>query len=97
MTEALICAYLWALGPDPFCANHPFRDDMQLWKIEYQQAHYLSGIENLRGYRKDRFGGRSRAFNNTELRIRLFDFPTFFNDFSFSCAGEASFSASLLC
>lgn len=46
-------------------------------KFEYQQAHYLSGIENLRGYRKDRFGGRSRAFNNTELRIRLLDFPTY--------------------
>lgn len=46
-------------------------------KFEYQQAHYLSGIDNLRGYRKDRFAGRSQLFNNTELRIRLFDFPTY--------------------
>lgn len=46
-------------------------------KFEYQQAHYLSGTDNLRGYRKDRFAGRSLLFNNTELRVRLLDFPTY--------------------
>lgn len=46
-------------------------------KFEYQQAQYLNGTDNLRGYRKDRFAGSSFLFNNTELRIRLFNFPTY--------------------
>lgn len=45
--------------------------------FEFPQAYYLSGTENLRGYRRDRFAGRSRLFNNTELRFRLADFKTY--------------------
>lgn len=45
--------------------------------FEFPQAYYLSGTDNLRGYRRDRFAGRSRAFNNTELRIKLADFSTY--------------------
>jgi outer membrane protein assembly factor BamA len=44
---------------------------------ELQQAMYLSGTDNLRGYRKQRFAGKSMLFNNTELRVRLFDFNTY--------------------
>ncbi|HEY0355080.1 MAG TPA: BamA/TamA family outer membrane protein, partial [Flavisolibacter sp.] len=44
---------------------------------EFPQAMYLGGTENLRGYRKQRFAGRSMLFNNTELRVRLFDFNTY--------------------
>jgi outer membrane protein assembly factor BamA len=44
---------------------------------ELQQAMYLGGTDNLRGYRKMRFAGKSMLFNNTELRIRLFDFNTY--------------------
>ncbi|HEX5025076.1 MAG TPA: BamA/TamA family outer membrane protein, partial [Agriterribacter sp.] len=44
---------------------------------EFFQAQYLSGTENLRGYRKYRFAGDKAAFNNTELRIKLADFRTY--------------------
>lgn len=44
---------------------------------EFPQAMYLGGTENLRGYRRDRFAGRSMLFNNTELRVKLFDFNTY--------------------
>jgi outer membrane protein assembly factor BamA len=46
-------------------------------KYEFPQAMYLGGTDNLRGYRKQRFAGRSMLFNNTELRIHLFDFNTY--------------------
>lgn len=44
---------------------------------EFPQAMYLGGTDNLRGYRKQRFAGRSMLFNNTEIRLRLFDFNTY--------------------
>ncbi|HYH13598.1 MAG TPA: BamA/TamA family outer membrane protein, partial [Flavisolibacter sp.] len=46
-------------------------------KFEFPQAYYLSGTENLRGYRRDRFAGRTRMFNNTELRFKIADFNTY--------------------
>ncbi|WP_345257587.1 metallophosphoesterase [Flaviaesturariibacter amylovorans] len=45
--------------------------------FEFQQAQYLSGTENLRGYRRERFAGRGMMFNNTELRLKLIEFPTY--------------------
>jgi outer membrane translocation and assembly module TamA len=39
--------------------------------FEFQQAQYLSATENLRGYRRNRFAGRSMFYNNTELRVRV--------------------------
>ncbi|MEI6950317.1 BamA/TamA family outer membrane protein [Paraflavisolibacter sp. H34] len=45
--------------------------------FEFQQAQYLSGPDNLRGYRKQRFAGRTMAFNNTEIRVKLADFNTY--------------------
>ncbi|MFL5787378.1 MAG: BamA/TamA family outer membrane protein [Flavisolibacter sp.] len=44
---------------------------------EFPQAQYLSGTDNLRGYRKQRFAGRSLLFNNTECRIKLANFNTY--------------------
>lgn len=45
--------------------------------FEFYQAQFLGGTENLRGYRKYRFAGRSMAYNNIELRIKLGDFRTY--------------------
>lgn len=45
--------------------------------FEFFQAKYLGGLDNLRGYRKYRFAGRSTAYNNTEIRVRLADFRTY--------------------
>ncbi len=36
---------------------------------ELQQAQYLGFKQNLRGFRIDRFAGRSRIYNNSELRF----------------------------
>ncbi|HEV8284827.1 MAG TPA: BamA/TamA family outer membrane protein [Chitinophagaceae bacterium] len=38
-------------------------------KYELEQAQYLGFKQNLRGFRIDRFAGRSRVYNNTELRF----------------------------
>ncbi|HEY0041226.1 MAG TPA: BamA/TamA family outer membrane protein, partial [Flavisolibacter sp.] len=45
--------------------------------FEIPQAQYLSGTENLRGYRRNRFAGRTMLYNNAEVRIRLAEFSTF--------------------
>ena len=42
--------------------------------FEFFQANTLGGSENLRGYARTRFAGRSAAFANAELRAKLFDF-----------------------
>jgi hypothetical protein len=46
-------------------------------KFDFPQAYYLSGTDNLRGYRRDRFAGRTRMFNNTEIRFKIADFSTY--------------------
>ena len=62
-----------------------------IWgKYEFEQAQYLGLMDNLRGYRITRFAGRTRMYNNTEVRINfgelnalLFRAPIgliFFND-----------------
>lgn len=45
--------------------------------FQFPQAQYLGGTDNLRGFREQRFAGRSMLFNNTELRVRLVDFNTY--------------------
>ncbi|MFI5133232.1 MAG: BamA/TamA family outer membrane protein [Chitinophagales bacterium] len=45
--------------------------------FEFFQAQTLGSIENLRGYRKNRFAGKSMAYNNTEMRIRIAEFKTY--------------------
>ena len=39
--------------------------------FELQQAQYLGFTDHLRGYRLQRFAGRSSAYNNTELRLKV--------------------------
>ena len=61
--------------------------------FEFYQAQYLGGEDNIRGYRKYRFAGRSKFFNNTELRWRLatfrtYLFPAYFGMFAFYDAGK---------
>ena len=41
------------------------------------QANMLGGLTNLRGYRRTRFAGRSSIYQNTELRVELFDFNVY--------------------
>lgn len=46
--------------------------------FEIPQAQYLGFKQNLRGYRYQRFAGRTRTYNNSELRIGLANLNLFF-------------------
>jgi len=61
--------------------------------FEFYQAQYLGGEDNLRGYRKYRFAGRSKVFNNAELRwrvatFRTYLFPAYFGFLAFYDTGK---------
>ncbi|MEO7982875.1 MAG: hypothetical protein ABI688_02215 [Bacteroidota bacterium] len=45
--------------------------------FEFFQAQYLGSDENLRGYRKQRFAGKSKFYNQAEMRLRLANFRTY--------------------
>jgi hypothetical protein len=45
--------------------------------FEFHQAQYIGSDENLRGYRKFRFAGKSKFYNQAELRLRLANFKTY--------------------
>ena len=45
--------------------------------FEFFQAQTLGGLDNLRGFRRYRFNGDAIAYNNTELRLRLFNLNTY--------------------
>jgi outer membrane protein assembly factor BamA len=45
--------------------------------FEFYQAQYLGNEDNLRGYRKYRFAGTSKLYNNIEMRLRLANFKTY--------------------
>ncbi|WP_339878019.1 BamA/TamA family outer membrane protein [uncultured Algoriphagus sp.] len=44
---------------------------------EFFQGQTLGGLDNLRGYRRYRFNGGAVAYNNTEVRIRVFNLKTY--------------------
>jgi outer membrane protein assembly factor BamA len=45
--------------------------------FEFYQAQYLGSEDNLRGFRRFRFAGQSKAYNQAELRIALANFKTY--------------------
>ncbi len=45
--------------------------------FEFFHAQYLGSDDNLRGYRKERFAGKSKFYNQAELRWRLANFKTY--------------------
>ena len=45
--------------------------------FEFFQAQYLGGTLNMRGFRKYRFAGKSMAYNNTDIRIKIADFRSY--------------------
>lgn len=64
-------------------------------KFEFYQAQYLGSDENLRGYRKQRFAGKSKIYNQAELRLKLANlrtylFPAALGIFAFYDAGSVS-------
>jgi hypothetical protein len=62
-------------------------------KLDFYHAQYLGSNDELRGYRKQRFAGRSKFFNQTELRWKLANlktylFPASFGMFAFVDVGR---------
>jgi len=57
---------------DRFGGGTNFNDD-----FEFFQAQYLGSDEHLRGYRKYRFAGKSKIFNQAELRLAVANFKTY--------------------
>jgi len=51
--------------------------------FEFFQAQYLGSDEHLRGYRKYRFAGKSKIFNQAELRLAIANFKTYLFPASF--------------
>lgn len=50
----------------------------KIWgHYEFFQAMMLGGVQNLRGYRNNRFAGSSMVYNNLELRVKLFQFKSY--------------------
>ncbi len=45
--------------------------------FEFHQAQYLGNEDNLRGYRRNRFAGKSKFYNQAELRWKIADFRTY--------------------
>jgi hypothetical protein len=61
--------------------------------FEFEQAQYLGFKQNLRGFRIERFAGRTRAYNNAEIRIKIADinaylFPAGFGILAFNDVGR---------
>lgn len=46
-------------------------------KFEFYQAQYLGSDDNLRGFRKNRFAGRSKVYNQAELRLKIANLKTY--------------------
>lgn len=46
-------------------------------EFDFFDAQSMGGKDYLRGFRADRFAGRSLVYANTELRYKLFDFSTY--------------------
>jgi hypothetical protein len=46
-------------------------------EFPFYHANTLGGTSNLRGFRSDRFTGRTAAFANTEVRFRMFDIKSY--------------------
>jgi outer membrane protein assembly factor BamA len=55
--------------------------------FEFFQAQYLGSDEHLRGYRKYRFAGKSKIFNQAELRIAVAKFKTYLFPAAFGIFG----------
>jgi hypothetical protein len=55
--------------------------------LDFFQGQTLGGPDNLRGYRKTRFHGRSAIYNNFEVRAKLFSFSTYLFPGSFGVSG----------
>ncbi|WP_291914771.1 BamA/TamA family outer membrane protein [Chitinophaga sp. CB10] len=72
-----LSVYLSFNNPDRFVLVTRFGGGKVWGNYEYFQAYSIGGVNNLRGYRNYRFAGEAGVYNNTEVRLKLFDLKTF--------------------
>jgi hypothetical protein len=82
----------WLVWANRTGAGVTMADNMN---FEFYQAQYLGSKEDLRGFRRERFAGKSKIFNQTELRLKLANlktylFPASFGMFAFLDMGRVS-------
>ncbi len=79
LTQANIDMRLFASFKSKATVVYAFRLGLghNFGKYEFPQAQYLGGTTNLRGYRRDRFAGKTMAYNNSEVRLKIADFRTY--------------------
>ncbi|ELR72978.1 Surface antigen (D15) precursor [Fulvivirga imtechensis AK7] len=75
--------YYTFVSPSDLTVATRFGAGFNLGDYEFYQAQILDGKSELRGYRKTRFYGDSKLYNNLELRWRLFSFQTYIFPASF--------------
>jgi hypothetical protein len=72
-------AFYWSFRlPARLTLATRFGGGINLSDYEFFQANALGGLTNLRGFRRTRFSGGSSFYNNTELRLKLFTFRSYF-------------------
>jgi len=59
--------------------------------FEFFHAQYLGTEDNLRGYRKFRFAGKSKFYNQSELRLKLANLKTYLFPAAFGIYGFVDF------
>ncbi|MFB6457420.1 BamA/TamA family outer membrane protein [Chitinophaga sp. Hz27] len=69
--------YLSFNNPDRFVLVSRFGGGKVWGNFDYFQAYTVGGVQNLRGYRNFRFAGEAGAYNNMEVRLKLFDVKTY--------------------
>ncbi|RAJ86043.1 calcineurin-like phosphoesterase family protein [Chitinophaga dinghuensis] len=69
--------YLSFSNPDRFVLVSRFGGGKVWGNFDYFQAYTVGGSQNLRGFRNYRFAGEAGAYNNTEVRLKLFDVKTY--------------------
>ena len=71
-------SFYWSFRlPARFTLATRFGGGLNIGDYEFFQANTLGGLSNLRGYRRTRFTGESSLYNNTDLRLRLFNFKAY--------------------
>ena len=72
--------FVFYLTPNlPFQATLAFRlgGAHNIGDFRFYQANTLGGTDNLRGFRRTRFAGRSSVYQNTEIRVQVFRYQTY--------------------
>ncbi|MFD1819716.1 Calcineurin-like phosphoesterase [Pseudarcicella hirudinis] len=87
-------AFYWSVKlPATVTFATRFGGGVNFTDFEFYQANSLGGLTNLRGFRRTRFSGKNSAYNNTEVRLKLFDiksylFPAHFGIVAFNDIGR---------